>query len=403
MHMLKLLLLAPSLALILNLFFSGNAHSENVVNHPLKNTQLGDPGWVFDEARADPRYPDMVEWAKAGVRGGIPLRHTTPIVKTIRPGTDNIQAAIDNVKSAGVIILKAGTYILNSPVYLKSNIILRGETGNPKDVVININFRQKWEGWASKRYGLVMHDLKNAGIEDVTLFYLVPNLEPKDNTGYSDKWVQGVMNNDVDRDDLYVGLIKMSGTTSDSWVDNCRLLESGTDPILTEKTTTHLTFRDNFVDRAYNKGGRGNAYFDMRGQYILVTGNIIKRIRHLAIEMGAKYVVVTNNHIEVDVNFHQGDLGHNLVENNTIRVPEWHRADANHNNWKVFATGNSRQHQPASSENMLYKNITDLRGEGAKYSDPNVVYAVLKYSIGAYSEKPPIHGTFYAIKKEEAE
>ncbi|WP_158969933.1 hypothetical protein [Paraglaciecola sp. L3A3] len=388
-------------ALAVNLFLLGCAKHSSLTTHQVANLQYGDPGWVFDETKADPKYPDMVEWAKAGVRGGIPFRDTTPIVKTINPGTDNIQGAIDQVKNGGVIILKSGTYTLNQPVYLKSNIILRGETGDPKDVVININFRQTWQGWASKRYGLVMHDVKSAGIEDVTLLYLVPNLQPKDHNNYSDKWVQGVMNNDVDRDDLYVGLIKVSGTTSDSWVDNCRLLESGTDPILTEKTTKHLTFRNNFVDRAYNKGGRGNAYFDMRGQYILVTGNTIKRIRHLAIEMGAKYVVVYNNHIEVDVNFHQGDLGHNLVENNTIRVPEWHRADAKHDNWQVFATGNSRQHSPASDENMLYKNITDLRGLGAKYADPNIVYKVLKYKIGAYSAEPPIHNTFYAIKKQQ--
>ncbi|WP_076418155.1 hypothetical protein [Colwellia sp. UCD-KL20] len=385
--------------LVLNLSFSVSAQNDNLAKEQLTDIRYGDPGLVFDESKVDPLYPDMVEWAKAGVRGGIPLRHSTPVAATISPGTDNIQETIDKVKN-GVVILKAGTYTLNSPVYLKSNIILRGETGNPKDVVININFRQKWEGWASKRYGIVMHDIKNAGVEDLTMFYLVPNLEPKDNDSYSDKWVQGVMNNDADRDDLYVGLIKMSGTTSDSWVDNCRLLESGTDPILTEKTTTHLTFRNNFVDRAYNKGGRGNAYFDMRGQYLLVTGNTIKRIRHLAIEMGAKYVVVYNNNLEVDVNFHQGDLGHNLVENNVIRIPEWHRHNASHNGWAVFAAGNASIHSPAGNANMLYKNISDLRNTGPKYDNPNTVYTILKYSIGAYSEQAPLYGTLYAVKAQ---
>ncbi|MCI2285386.1 hypothetical protein L3081_20860 [Colwellia sp. MSW7] len=145
--------------LVLNLSFGVNAQNEN---DQLTDIRYGDPGLVLDESKVDPRYPDIVEWAKAGVRGGIPFRETTPIVKTIKPGTDNIQGAIDQVKNGGVIILKSGTYTLNQPVYLKSNIILRGETGDPKDVVININFRQKWEGWASKRYGLVMHDVKNA-------------------------------------------------------------------------------------------------------------------------------------------------------------------------------------------------------------------------------------------------
>ncbi|WP_158969931.1 hypothetical protein [Paraglaciecola sp. L3A3] len=394
---------APKLfifALAVNLTLLGCAKHSSLTTEQLVDLEYGDPGWVFDEAKADPKYPDMVEWAKAGVRGGIPFRDTTPIVKTINPGTDNIQGAIDQVKNGGVIILKSGAYTLNQPVYLKSNIILRGETGDPKDVIININFRQTWQGWASKRYGLVLDDVNNAGIEDLTLFYLVPGLEPKDNDDYSDKWVQGVMNNDVDRDDLYVGLISLSGTTSDSWVDNCRLLEAGTDPILTGKNTKHLTFRNNFVDRAYNKGGRGNAYFDMRGQYILVTGNTIKRVRHLAIEMGAKYVVVYNNQLEVDVNFHQGDLGHNLVENNTIRIPEWHRHKGSHNGWAVFAAGNSGMHLAAGEGNKMFKNVSDLRNTGAKYADPNVVYTTVKYHIEAYSETPPLHNTLYAIKPQ---
>ena len=364
--------------------------------------KIGDPGWVFDSSKADSNYPDMEKWASAGVRGGIPYRSSTPIKQTINTGTDNLQSAIDAVASSGggVVLLRSGTYTITNPVNLKSNVTLRGETGNPKDVTINVTFRQKWEGWSSKRYGIVVTDASKAGIEDLTLFYYVPGLEPNNGASYTAPWSQGCMNNDVDRDDLYVGLVKFAGTTSDSWVDNCRLLESGTDPILTENSTKHLTFRGNLVDRAYNKGSRGTSYFDMRGQYILVTGNTCTRIRHVAIEQGAQYVVVYDNYFEVDVNFHSRDRGHNLVEKNTIRIPEWHRHSATHDGWEVFDAGNPGTHSPSGDGNRMLNNVTDLRDSGPRYGKPGVVYKTDKYEIATHSKTPPSGGTLYAIKRQ---
>ena len=45
--------------------------------------QLGDAGWVLDESKYDNRFPEMREYAKAGVKGGIPYRDDTPIMLTL--------------------------------------------------------------------------------------------------------------------------------------------------------------------------------------------------------------------------------------------------------------------------------------------------------------------------------
>ena len=53
--------------------------------------KLGDPGWVFDASKYDDRVPAMREWAKAGVRGGIPT--TLPIRERLRPPTTATRTA----------------------------------------------------------------------------------------------------------------------------------------------------------------------------------------------------------------------------------------------------------------------------------------------------------------------
>jgi hypothetical protein len=51
----------------------------------LSQPQIGDVGQVFDETRFVPRFPEMKEWAKAGVQGGIPPRHQSQIKKILMP------------------------------------------------------------------------------------------------------------------------------------------------------------------------------------------------------------------------------------------------------------------------------------------------------------------------------
>ncbi len=97
-------------------------------SHPLAAQQLGDPGWEFDTTRFDSRIPAMREWAKAGVRGGIPLRNQNKVVRTITATSNkndraaDIQNAINaaNASGGGVVLLKNGTYWIRSQIALKS-------------------------------------------------------------------------------------------------------------------------------------------------------------------------------------------------------------------------------------------------------------------------------------------
>ncbi len=379
---------------LLSILMFGNLLAKKAFSDQ-KPEYFGDPNFIFDESKYDENYPDMKEWAKAGVKGGIPYRGTLPIIARITT-KDNIQKAIDqaNPTKPSVILLANGIYTITNSVKMKSKIILQGTDKNK--TIINVNMRQKWKGWGRKKIGIYFRKVNYAGLENLTVRFDSGGIEPVDNKNYSDKWRKGMMNNDVKRDDFYVALVKFREATN-CWVDDCMLLNSGTDPVITSGNDMHLTFRNNFVDRAHNKGAGGNGYFTMRGQYTLICGNTIKRLRHFAIEVGAKYCVVVNNKFEVDVNFHQRDKGHNLVEGNSIRIPEWHRHAATHSGWAVFAAGGSI-HGATGPGNRMFNNTSDLRNSGPRFANPDTVYKTQGKSIRVHSTTPPKHGTLYAVK-----
>ena len=96
---------------------SASGGAANPAPHAQRAPLWGDPGWRLDETLYDPRFPDSLEWAKAGVEGGIPYPETLAIRATLSPG-DDIQAAVTQVGQAGggVIVLKAGVYTLATPI-----------------------------------------------------------------------------------------------------------------------------------------------------------------------------------------------------------------------------------------------------------------------------------------------
>jgi hypothetical protein len=75
----------------------------------------------------------LVDWSRAGVEGGIPVR-TLIRDCVIMDGahsdgqdtTREIQACIDNAAQEGVAYLPAGTYTLSSGIKLRSHKTLRG-------------------------------------------------------------------------------------------------------------------------------------------------------------------------------------------------------------------------------------------------------------------------------------
>lgn len=357
--------------------------------------ELGDPGWIFDESLYDDRFPDMKEWAKAGVQGGIPFRSDIPVKRTLSPVTgdndmsDNIQSAIDAVASegGGAVLLNEGTYPIRNSITLKSKVILRGTERKSVNIASYMSAPSD-----SKKSCVIMENISQAGLEDLTLSFVREGVEPIDR----EHWLDGGWSNDIFQNDphgvndLYVRLVYIKSSTN-CWIDHCRFIESGTEPLFIKGS--YLTLRKNYSDRAYNKGGGGNGYYDLRGDHCLVVKDTVRRIRHFAVQQGAQYNVIFKCHIEVDVNFHNKDEGHNLVEQNKILLPTWH-------GWDIFATGGPEWgHTPPGPENLILNNTTNYKNQGPRYADKDRIYTFTGY--GAPVRLPdagPSGGTFYAVK-----
>ncbi len=354
---------------------------------------IGDAGVTFDNSKNDINYPFMREWQKAGVEGGIPLRNTLPIKITLAP-TDSkgIQDAINLIDTGGkpsVILLKEGTYTIDQPIQLKSNVILRGESKN--QVVLEVIVRSNG---SNNKQVITFDDVRKSGLEDLTFEY-IPN---KSIILYDDRNVplnrfcgSRCFGNDPEGEkNMYVSFVRMKENSKNCWIDNCVFKNSGSDPL--EIWGNHITCRNNFIDACYNKGGGGNGYYDIRGDYNLFAYEKVRRIRHFTIQQKAKYNVVTQCEIEVDVNFHNGDRGFNLVENNRITSLQWR-------SWGAFASGGSKYgHDKPGPNNIIFNNITKGRGNSEQFGGNDKVFVFDQYSKPrVLKNAPPSGNTFYPV------
>ncbi|WP_299895589.1 glycosyl hydrolase family 28-related protein [uncultured Aquimarina sp.] len=354
---------------------------------------IGDPAVTFDNSRNDPKYPFMREWQKAGVEGGIPLRNTLPIKILLTPtDSEGIQDAIDDIETNGtpsVILLKKGTYSIDRPIHLKSNVILRGE--NKNEVLLEVTVRSRRD---NDEQVFTFDDIQKSGLEDLTFEYI----PPKSITLFDDRNVdlnrycgsRCFSNDPAGEKNLYVSFVRMTRKSKNCWIDNCTFKNSGSDPL--EIWGNHITCRNNTIDACYNKGGGGNGYYDIRGDYNLFAYEKVRRIRHFTIQQNAKYNVVTQCKIEVDVNFHNGDKGYNLVENNTITSLRWR-------SWAAFASGGSKYgHKKPGPNNIVFNNITRGRGNSERFSGDDKVFVFDQYSEPRLlRNQAPIGDTFYPV------
>ncbi|WP_158969884.1 hypothetical protein [Paraglaciecola sp. L3A3] len=389
-------------------------------DHCANANRVGDPNWVYDESKNDSNFSTMQEWKLAGVEDGIPCKEALTKVATKSVTETDINAfqdIIDNViipnnTSSAYILVEEGIHYLDQPLNMKSGIVLRGEDKN--NTIIIVRIKHKWqESGSRKLFAINFDDVENSGIENLTIKYQVKDAtatyQPLDRNNFDEPnesvpdiaWPfrndYKVNLNNPDKvnplidDSLYVGLVKFDGTTKNSWMQDTVLLESGTDPIWIGTHTRHLTLRYNDIYRCYNKGGEGNCYYDIRGQYILVTNERVRKIRHIAIQQEAKYNVLYQNDFEIDVNFHNGDLGFNLVEQNSIKIPFVHK-------WHNLATGGIDTHQAPGPKNLLYKNETAHKRSGYNNIPAvDLVYEVITFNdVLSLSDKPK-HGTLYPM------
>lgn len=353
--------------------------------HIFGQCQYGDPCMVPNPSCFDSDYPEINQFVTAGVVGGIPTNLT--VIDTLNPG-DNLQVAINSTSSSGgVILLNAGVYPVTSMIYMKSNVVLRGV--NSASVILESTIRSTWA--QGKKNTIIFQNVTKAGLEDLTIYYRVDNNEPVDRQnfnsgGYCDSCFQNNPHGDTT---LYVRQVEINLGSSNCWIDGCRILKSGTDPIYIRGN--HNTIRNCYVDRCYNKGGSGNGYIDLRGDYNLFVGDTIRRIRHFAPQLDAQYNVIFKNHLEVDVNFHNGDDGNNLIEQNTIYIPTWR-------GWDVFSAGVSGTHAPPGPNNIMVNNVTNFRWFGPRYCSQDTIYTFTSFAPPvATTLTMPTCNTFYPM------
>ena len=343
----------------------------------------------------DPNYPAIQEFVKAGVTGGIP--DDLQVVRSVNP-SNNLQAAINDVYSGGggVILLSAGRYIISNTLQMKSGVVLRGV--DKDEVTLESSIRTRGGGTSIITFS---KGVNMAGLEDLTVYYRVNGCEPPDDLSIGNPTLQNVYtSNPCGMNNLYTISVEMESGSHDNWVDNCSILESGSHAI--KIWSNHNTVSNTFINRAYNKGaGPGGAgYFVIFGDHNLVINNDIRRIRHYNISGGknglhAKYNVTYNNvFINTHINFHDGDGGLNLVENNVIETPEY-----NFQGGAPYVTGEPQYgHSPPGPNNYFYKN--DTSGSERNMSpDASKIYTftgVQQFNVTSWVE--PNCGTFYPME-----
>ena len=270
-------------------------------------------------------------------------------------------------KKGGVVLLQNGIYRIYRSLQIPSRVTLRGthQDSTQLHVYIKAPFAQQESG---KRAGaVVMKKVTHAGVENLTIQYKAAAFEPNDKDSLHAEWDRTVFHVQEMRDTmLFVDLVLID-SAENCWIKNCKLLWAGNDPVHIT-ASKYITCSGNYVDRAYNKSDRGQGYYNIiRSSHVLVQGDTIRRLRHFSIHRGAQYVVVQNCYLEVDINFHSGDGGYNLVYGNTIRIPQWH-------SWNAISRGDPNQHQPPGPFNLLVdNNFTNKNGRKIA-SQPGVTY-----------------------------
>lgn len=315
---------------------------------------VGDTGATFDLSKLDPKYPQMEEWIKAGVEGGIPVsdswalnkaKLTTDLLEkpeavpsrsytigfeakdakvhgqvadTALQGatkSDDIQSKIDEVAAAGggIITLENGYYYLDKPIFMPSNIVLRGEEAGKVILYVAANdaMLDPYRGHAvlfATMDGDTVVGSENAGLENLVF----EGCLGKPREDWNDHALVEV--------DTNTSILLFDKTTHNCWLHTVSVINGYRQTV--NCSGYNNTFSNVYSNGAFNKGGGGAAYFIIAGHNNLMTGCLVTHLRHFSIQAGtAEYNVVYDNVFRQEVSFHHKDLGNNLIENNEIYLP----------------------------------------------------------------------------------
>lgn len=340
--------------------------------------RVGDPSVTFDACKYDPDYPEMLEWQKAGVEGGIPWYGSTPIKLILSAGnSDNINAAIAQVAAlgGGQLRLNNGTYIIDKTINMVSNVRIVGQSQT--GTILNITMTGT-SGSAIRFTGV-----QKSGIDNLTI-------QGSQGTPTPFLWTDAKPN-------FMITSISLGSGSKNCWFQGLVVKNSG-NLAIDIYNCSHITVRDCILDGSWNKGGGGHGYVQFSGSYCLMYNTSVKKMRHIAIQnQYCKYNVFYQNNVEQDFNFHNADAGYNLVEQNVSRLPAgmgtaWHSMMGP---WSI-------QHAEPGPKNAIYKNncIEYNNGGAVTFSNNSLVYLPVRHENNIpfnTSINTPIGGTFYPV------
>jgi hypothetical protein len=355
----------------------------------------------------DPAYSTlMTTWNDAGVTGGIPTKTVysnvsvsgSNIASDIN-GTTTLQAEINaaNAAGGGSIVFAAGTYPITSTIEMKSNVELFGISNN--STIFEITIRSTNMSTAAFNFAT---SVTYAGIRNVYITYKITGCEPNDDLNPSfpsggtqlDKFNYYYTTDPCGLTNLKVTTVFFRNGANNNWISDSKIIKSGSSAI--EMFGNNNTIKGNTIDRAYNKGSGGHGYVAVYGNRNLIINNDIRRLRHVTWSSydrayTAQYNVFYNNFLTVDLNPHDGGLGSNLAEKNTITVQNYQ-----HQGGKPFVTGQaSSGHDPPPPNDFFYNNNDDASFNPMTPSR-SIIYQFTDYqTMVATALAQPTCGTFY--------
>ncbi len=335
----------------------------------LAQARPGDSGLQIDKRLLDSRFPQMSQWGKAGVRGGIPPLESHTVKKVITASSSsNINNAIRSVanQGGGAVFMKNGTYTIDDRIDMKSNVVLIGESRRGVIARIFMNKRSAFYfGPGVKRSGI--YRMRIAGS------WGRPNYDW--NIGDSRR------NNELPGNENVSVMFKRG--VVDSWIDGVDIINSGDFPL--RNAGSHITMRGLNVRGVHNKHGGAHGYFFILGDRNLLTQSRITRLRHISIQGShAEYNVVYDNYFRQEISFHSGDRGNNLIEKNRITLPaDMPNGSRQQPDYRAIMGPWSSKHRKSNTDNFIYNNylLEANHGNRVRMSGDSAVYAGPIYNV----------------------
>jgi hypothetical protein len=329
---------------------------------------------VFDSALLDPRYPDMAQWAQAGVMPSA-LPKTIPPSVTLHPG-DDLAAAV--TKPNRTLRLAPGLYPVTKTLQVADGVVIIGAGAGLTKLVVQLRGQipaaPDGSGFLPWTTGVLFTAVKNAGLENLTVTMdesLPPPPDPRDGS-------KSYIDDPDGKTGLHVVLVRFRDAQN-CWVTGCELRNAGSHPLCLQGSR-HLTLASTTVSGTYNKAGDSGSITITGSESCLLDNLDIANLNHVVIHQGTanhpcRFNVLVNSRLTVDVRFRNADSGHNLIQNCVISIPSWH-------DFPPISQGRAEKGERPPGEGNLIYNCTitrDFPAVGRSFSiadNPNEVYRV---------------------------